>query len=78
MIRRIVATLGATAVLLAAAAPTASAAEPIVVSGIDTSRAPEVTLSVSVPGADPSSPLPASAFTVLESGRRREIGRAHV
>ena len=41
-------------------------------SGIDTSRAPEVTLSVSVPGADPSSPLPASAFTVLESGRRRD------
>ena len=32
-------------------------AEPIVVSGIDTSRAPEGTLSVSVPGADPSSPL---------------------
>jgi len=49
----------------------ASAAGEVTVTNADTSAAPRVTMSVSVPGTSPTDPLPASAFTVLETGRRR-------
>lgn len=73
MIRRVAPLAAVAAVALASFSSAAGAAAPITVSGADTSRAPEVTLSVAVPGADPSTELPASAFTVLESGEPRSL-----
>jgi tight adherence protein B len=56
---------------LAIAATPAHAADTVAISNADTSSAPQVTLTVSVPGTSPDDPLPDSAFTVLETGRRR-------
>ncbi|MFM7270754.1 MAG: type II secretion system F family protein [Actinomycetes bacterium] len=73
MIRRVAAILGGAAILLTAVVPTAQAADPVVISGYDTSLAPAITMTVAVPGDDPAEPLPATAFTVLESGKRRPV-----
>ena len=54
-----------------AAAPAAGAADAVTISNADTSAAPEVTMTVAVPGTSPEEPLDAGAFTVLETGRRR-------
>jgi tight adherence protein B len=61
----------AAACLILATAPSAGAADSVVVTNADTSVAPQVTMTVSVPGTTNAAPLPASAFTVLETGRRR-------
>ncbi|MFM8971617.1 MAG: vWA domain-containing protein, partial [Actinomycetota bacterium] len=59
------------ALSVAALAAPARAADTVTVTNADTSAAPRVTMTVSVPGTSPTDPLPASAFTVLETGRRR-------
>ena len=56
---------------LSVAAAPAHAADPVTITNADTSAAPQVTMTVSVPGTSPEDPLPDSAFTVLETGRRR-------
>jgi Mg-chelatase subunit ChlD len=56
---------------LGVAAPGAGAAASVVISNADTTAAPQVTMTVAVPGTSPDEPLATSAFTVLETGQRR-------
>jgi tight adherence protein B len=70
------ATLLGTAVLLATAAPAHAADVPLEVQDVDTSDYPQVSMSVTPPGADEAT-LPEGAFTVTEGGKEvhASVGR---
>lgn len=68
---RLAAALLAGGVAIIIGASGAGAATSVAISNADTSAAPQVTMTVAVPGTSPDQPLPASAFTVLETGKRR-------